>query len=193
MHRAPYSDAAPQEQDAAGDMRHLRGLTALQQWLGSLYRERVAFYDEEGIVRLSHTVAGRFGLGYLRGSVFVSLPLIEVRWARLMPWSYAAIREGLPDLFLVSAPIELDAGYTPPFGVSFSMESVARARAVANFSRLDLRNLVSTPGQEKWIVSRTPFAHMPILLLERDANVFQPNLLAVRRNSEQPRNQGRLF
>lgn len=151
-----------------------RCLVALQHWLSTLYSHQLAKYSEDGVVHVSHEVAGRFSIGTVDESVFLAVQQIEMRWVEGMPWEYAAVYRGKKEIYLVASPIEIDGADTPPFGLSFEMQSVIEAEALYSYGMLELRRSLATVADSKKsrILERTAFAEMPILLLDEDAPLF---------------------
>lgn len=168
-------------------IRQELALKSIQEWLKSLYRNNLANFDDKGVVRISETVARRFSLGIINDDVFVAIGDEEMIWAKDMPWEYAAVYEGKKDLHLVCLPIELGDIVTAPFGMSFAMKSVAEAASLTTYGTLQLRSV--GPGQKKEsnpLVSRLPFAKLPIFMLGEDEAIFE----AVARIPAQLRNKG---
>ena len=152
--------------EAAGDC-----LFKLQEWLIELYRRQLAYQDEHGVIVIHPSVAQRFALGLVNDRAFVVMPDLEVQWAARMQWSHAAMRAGKPTLYLVSEPLEIDGVETPPFGMSFIVAGAPRASALQRHAELELRNFVQSG--EQWGVSPSPFACMPLIIVDEDDNVFE--------------------
>lgn len=166
---SPALDALRADEIAASDLGV--GLYRLQQWLVHLYRRHLAYQDQEGVVCILPEVAQRFGLGFKDDSAFIAMPPTEVGWAETLDWSHAAMREGRPTLFLVAEPVEIDGVDTPPFGLSFVVPSYSRASALQEHAELELRGFVQR--EVRWAVSPTPFAAMPLIVVDEDTNVFE--------------------
>lgn len=142
----------------------------LQEWLIELYRRKIAYQDESGMICVLPEVAERFALGVKSDHAFVVMPDLEKQWAQALVWSHAAMREGKPTLFLVAEPIEIDGVDSPAFGMSFVIGEEYRARALEQHTTLELRFFVK--NQDRWGVSEEAFASMPLVVVEEDENVF---------------------
>jgi hypothetical protein len=153
--------------------RQKNALFALQQWLRTLYQQKLATYDDDGVVRLSADVARRFTLGVVGEDLFIALQQEELGWASAMPWQYAAVYSGKRDLHLIAAPMEIDLVDTAPFGLSFQMTSVAEATSLTTYGMLGLRGFASgIQCQTLPLVTRMPFATFPIYLLAESVAIF---------------------
>lgn len=142
----------------------------LQQWLTEMYRLKYARQDDEGVVCINEAVSARFALGLPPQVAFVVMPDLEAGWASLIPWDYAAMREGEPNLYLVTAAMMLDGEEMPDFGISFQIPDFAKANALCAREKLQLRRYMQTASG--WAVDQTHFAEMPIVLLSSDHPIF---------------------
>lgn len=146
------------------------GLYKLQEWLLELYRRKIAYQDENGMICVLPEVAERFALGVKKDCAFVVMPDLEKQWAQALIWSHAAMREGKPTLYLVAEPIKIDGVDTPAFGMSFVIGDAHRAKSLEQHPTLELRCFVKNP--DRWGVSEESFATMPLVVVEEDENVF---------------------
>lgn len=172
----PDSDQAQQQQLG-------QALFRLQKWLIEMYRRKYAHEDDEGVVHLNDEVSARFALGFARQDAFLVMPELEAGWASLIPWQYAAMREGEPCVYLVTMPIVIDGAATPDFGVSFQIPDLARAQALSVRPNLQLRRYKQVGAG--WSVDPEHFAEMPVLLLGQGAPIFNSG------GTLKPRRQGR--
>lgn len=147
------------------------GLYKLQEWLLELYRRKIAYQDDDGVICVYPEVAQRFALGVKEDCAFVVMPPLEVEWAKVLVWSHAAMREGKPTLFLVAEPVEIGGVETPPFGMSFTIATDHLAKNLENHATLELRRFTKT--QQKWAVDQESFASMPLIVIEEDENAFE--------------------
>ncbi|EFX60304.1 hypothetical protein DAPPUDRAFT_124625 [Daphnia pulex] len=114
--------------------------------------------------------SARFALGLpVNQTAFVVMPDLEAGWASLMPWDYAAMREGEPSLYLVTQPLTIDGVETPDFGVSFHIPDFAKAQALSTREILQLRRYKGTA--RGWSVDSAHFAEMPLRLLSSKAQM----------------------
>jgi hypothetical protein len=160
---------------AGYDMDVQTGLVSMQQWLANLYSNRLANYDDQGVVHIAPEVAHRFALGQVDRTVFLSIQRTEIPWAARMPWDYAAIYRGKKDLYLVISSIDIDGGETPPFGLSFALASVADAEMLSAFGSIELRRCIGKveSGFHTQVIDRNAFAELPILILDEGEPIFQ--------------------
>lgn len=147
------------------------GLYKLQEWLLELYRRKIAYQDDDGVICVYPEVAERFALGVKEDCAFVVMPPLETEWAKVLVWSHAAMREGKPTLFLVAEPVEIGGVDTPPFGMSFTIATEHLAKALEQHATLELRRFVKS--QERWGVSQEAFTSMPLVIVQEDDNVFE--------------------
>jgi hypothetical protein len=153
--------------------RYDETLAALRKWLDALYVKNEALFDRQGIVRLQPHAAAQFSLGLLRGEPFLAFGATEISWAEAMPWHYAAVYRGKAELNLVAHPLQVDGVATPPFAMSFELRTIADAFGLAAHGSVHLRGgSHSNAGSAALLVSRVPFAEVPVLMLESDDNLF---------------------
>lgn len=151
------------------------GLVTLQTWLGSLYSQSLAQVDKNGCVHIQPAVANRFALGFVGANAFVVMPLQESLWAEHLPWSHAAIRRNKSMLHLVTEPVEIDGVDSPPFCMYFTVQSQSLAQPLQHCATLQLRQFVQTEGGMG--IKKTPFASMPLILMEERDDVFEARKL----------------
>lgn len=144
-------------------------LYRLQQWLMEMYQRKYA-EDDGGMVRLNPEVSGRFALGLQPKEAFIVMPELETGWASLIPWSHAAMHPNDPTIFLVTENFEIDGEMTPDFGISFQIPDFAKAQSLSERPRLQLRSYVLQ--DQKWTVSSSAFADMPLVILEGRKKAF---------------------
>lgn len=168
----PSVDIAWMPESVSVDQQRIgRALFLLQQWLIEMHRRNFAHADDEGVVHLNAEVSARFALGLpVNQTAFVVMPDLEAGWASLIPWDYAAMREGEPSLYLVTHPLTIDGVETPDFGISFHIPDFAKAQALSTRETLQLRRYKETV--RGWSVDPVHFAEMPLKLLSSKAPVM---------------------
>jgi hypothetical protein len=149
----------------------------LQNWLLGLYKNNLAKYDEDGIIRLSPEIARRFSLGIVKEDIFIALQETEYTWATNMNWQYAAVYQGKKDLHLIAESNIIDSIESSPFAMSFEMKSAYDALALTTYGKMQLRTFgTNSFKNSKTQVSRIPFAEFPIYLLEDNESIFEIGL-----------------
>lgn len=147
-----------------------------QVWLQSLLHKRLAYFDDDGVARVNESIASRFSLGLYDEDIFIAMRAEEASWAEDMPWQYAAIYRGKRDLYLVSSRIETEHGLTEPFGLSFQLRSISETSSLSAYDSIQLRRFARGIDHfQKTMVSRLPFAKMPIIILDDNQSVFDVN------------------
>jgi hypothetical protein len=147
------------------------GLVALQDWLIELRRAKLVEIDEAGILFIHANVARRFALAFVHDAVLLAMPPLETVWARIVPWSYAAIYRGRNTLHLVGETMVIDDAPAPPLAISFTVTSVNKALALQQHDELELRGFAGNLSGQ-WQVSPRAFARMPLHILDEDENVM---------------------
>lgn len=160
-------------------------LLDLQAWLHALYSSGHAIYDELGIVRLDRHAGSRFTLGYLNNEAFIGFGRDELKWARLIPWEYAATYRGKKELNLVARPLETEQDPTPPLAISFELDKISDALTLAAHGCVFLRQ-ISAENNRDLLVTKSHFGQIPVVMLERDENLFETG----QRNANKARAKG---
>jgi len=162
--------------NSASKELHRHAYSEAQKWLESLCQKKLAQYDDEGIAHVNESVAARFSLGLHEENIFIAMRREESDWAEGMQWEYAAIYRGKKNLYFVASPVEMEFGISAPFGLSFQLSSVSEAASLAAYESIQMRRFAKGIDYfQKSMVSRFPFAEIPVLILEENQSIFDVN------------------
>lgn len=148
-------------------------LLQFQKWVTVLYQNSLARRNDQGIIEVAPPVAQRFCIGFSGDCIVVGAPREEIAWARLMPWSHAALYQGRSTMHLVSERAEFDGGMVPPFALAFDCDADI-VRGLESYGSLQIREILKRPpGSAIAELSKNAFGHMPFYLLEQDEEVME--------------------